>query len=234
MDHQLKPLRFLFADYRPDKWYFEIVEMVGLDHCPSLHSTQRLIQYRRMLLISALPFMGKPSTRAFAGVALSIASIILYRETMPFKQASVNLLVVVAQYTILLTFVGALVTETDSLPLHNVALGVFLVFINLLVIGLATAMGIRSTLTLNSPHDRKYSSLFDLSHYRYEKKIAEQKEREMLNRMAFSSFEFNIIRRIMDGSLQNDNDGDDRVRVSLPLTAVAEEQVGPGHVIRHG
>jgi hypothetical protein len=63
-DHSLDALRFLFNDYKCEKYWFEVAEM-----------------YRRILFVGILPLVSPVSaTRASLGVVLSIASIAYFRE----------------------------------------------------------------------------------------------------------------------------------------------------------
>lgn len=65
-DHNpnLDSLRFLFNDYRSNKWWFEVAEM-----------------YRRIAFVGILPLTSPLSaTRASLGCVLAIASIAYYRE----------------------------------------------------------------------------------------------------------------------------------------------------------
>ena len=100
--------------------------------------------YRRILFVGALPLLSaKVSRRAGIGVGLALVSAIVYREVEPFQRDSTNVLVHVAQYSILLTFASALAIETDlAKGFNNFAFGLVLVVANLIILGLAFGFGI--------------------------------------------------------------------------------------------
>jgi hypothetical protein len=77
----LFPLRFLFVDYKPSCWWFEIADM-----------------YRRIVLIGLLPLSSsRPSMRASLGFVLAVFSVILFRELKPYRDKFVNFLAYIAQ-----------------------------------------------------------------------------------------------------------------------------------------
>jgi len=121
-DSGLVSIKFLFEPYRPQYYFFEVVEI-----------------YRRVVFIGCLPLVSARSDRRAAiGVFLAIISIALYRETQPFIRQSTNLIVYVAQYAILTTFGAALAIDVqlDS-GLNDFIFGVLLCFVNVVVIFLA-------------------------------------------------------------------------------------------------
>ena len=123
-DPELAHLRFLFSEYNGTQWYWEVVDTI-----------------RRITFISLMPFFGKGSTRAGIGCALALLSVIIHREACPYQNGATNVLVVAAQYQILVTFLGAMVIETQIFDFDNLTLGFALFGANLVVVGLAAAMG---------------------------------------------------------------------------------------------
>jgi len=106
-------------------WWFECVEM-----------------YRRVAFVGVLPLVSTQTSRRSAfGVFVALASVAVYRETEPFEAAHNNILIFVAQYAILLTYASALAISTDlSKGLDDLAFGLILVAVNLVVLGMALLM----------------------------------------------------------------------------------------------
>ena len=125
-DPDLRPLAFLFNVYEPRLYYWEVFEM-----------------YRRVLFVGALPLVSSSQARLAAlGVALGLASAIVYREIEPFVRASSNVLGHVAQYCILLTFGAALVINVKLMTnFDNFTVGFILVLANLAIVFLALGLG---------------------------------------------------------------------------------------------
>ena len=127
-DPDLAHLRFLFVEYTADRWFWDVFDI-----------------YRRIVFISILPFLGKGAGRAGIGCLIALISVIVYREGCPYQEGSTNVLATTAQYQILATFLGALVIEMAKLggtfTIDNFMLGVILCAANVLVVGLAGAMG---------------------------------------------------------------------------------------------
>jgi len=117
----LAPLRFLFADYKCSKWWFDIVDM-----------------YRRLFFIAVLPLVSaKSSTRASFGCFLAIVSAVYFREAQPYRTDFSNFLAHIAQYSLLVTYFSILVIETHSMNpigLKGFRLGLFLVSINFAIL----------------------------------------------------------------------------------------------------
>ena len=127
-DESLRPYRFLFSDYKLNRWYFEIVDL-----------------YRRIFFIGVLPLISAdPANRAYIGCGLALVSAIYFREMTPFRIPFTNFVAVVAQYSILVTFMAALILETDSLEKFGIGgfgLGVLLCSVNGTIIFLAFFVG---------------------------------------------------------------------------------------------
>jgi len=117
----LAHLRFLFKDYKGDKWWFEVAEM-----------------YRRIMFIGVLPlFTPNASKRASLGCIFSIMSFVYFREEEPFREAFTNSIACIAQITILLTFYTAL-SIASGVVMHfglgDFGTGIFLIGINVLIL----------------------------------------------------------------------------------------------------
>jgi hypothetical protein len=80
-DPSLSYLRFLFKDYRGEKWWFEVAEM-----------------YRRIMYIGVLPlFTPDSSKRASLGCMFAIMSYVYFREEEPFRVSFTNSIACIAQ-----------------------------------------------------------------------------------------------------------------------------------------
>jgi len=131
-DLQLMPLKFLFKGYEPEFWYWEIVET-----------------YRRIVFISLIPVIINTTTRrAVVGSLLAIMSSVLYREMNPFKTPSTNMLSMVAQYQIMITYIAAMLLDANLLVglsehLQGALLGGVLALLNLLVLLMFVGLAVR-------------------------------------------------------------------------------------------
>jgi hypothetical protein len=77
----LASIRFLFYDYKCDKWWFEIADM-----------------YRRIVFIGLVPLISpRPSIRASFGCILSMASVAYFREEQPYRVEFTNVIAHIAQ-----------------------------------------------------------------------------------------------------------------------------------------
>jgi len=122
-DASISHLAFLWSDYEPSRWYFEVIEM-----------------YRRIFFIGFLPLLGDGSLRASMGSLFAIIAAIYIREVSPFIRGTTNVLLVVAQYQILLTFFAALIIISSALAvfhLHPLELGILLLLMNCSVLVLS-------------------------------------------------------------------------------------------------
>jgi hypothetical protein len=80
---ELSHIKFLFKDYKGDKWWFEVAEM-----------------YRRIMFIGVLPlFTPVASKRASLGCVFAIFSVVYFREEEPFRIEFTNTIAYVAQVT---------------------------------------------------------------------------------------------------------------------------------------
>jgi len=120
-NESLDALRFLFNDYKCNKWWFEVSDM-----------------YRRIIFIGVLPLTSSnPTTKASFGCILAILSVVYFREAEPYRVEQTNRLAYVAQFTILLTFYGALSIDSGvmlTFGLGNFGIAVFLFLTNLIII----------------------------------------------------------------------------------------------------
>jgi hypothetical protein len=122
-DTNLAPIRFLFDSYKVDHWWFEVAEM-----------------YRRIVFVSIIPLTSNvKATRASLGCVLGVVSMLYYREENPFRRDFTNIIAYVAQAAIFMTYYAALSIESDtmiSFGMSDLGVGIFLVIINLSVMGL--------------------------------------------------------------------------------------------------
>jgi len=121
-DVELSYLSFLWSDYGPSMWYYEVCDM-----------------YRRIIFIAVIPLLFTGSMRASLGCFLSIMVPAFVREASPFLRHSTNVLALVATYQILGTFLAALVIVSGSLAefhLSDFALGCILLGFNFVLLPL--------------------------------------------------------------------------------------------------
>ena len=93
--------------------------------------------YRRIVFIGILPLIGDGAFRASIGSFISILAAVFCRESAPFLRESTNDLLVVGQYQILATCLGALAILSGALEdfeLGDLALGSILLGFNFLVV----------------------------------------------------------------------------------------------------
>jgi hypothetical protein len=127
---ELSYIRFLFDDYKCNKWWFEVAELC-----------------RRIIFISILPLLAAgQDKRAALGCIMAQVSLIYIREEVPFKHKFTNFIAYVAQCVIFLTYFVALTIETGveiDFGLGEVGVGVFLVLTNVSIVCLAVLLGFR-------------------------------------------------------------------------------------------
>jgi len=123
---QFKHLSFLFEPYKTTFYAFEVFET-----------------YRRVIFIGVLPLLTQNSPRRAAiGVVMSVCSLAFYREFEPFSRRANNLLVYVAQYTILVTFLTGWAIDSDvGKHVDPLFFGVLLLITNVVIVVLACYMG---------------------------------------------------------------------------------------------
>jgi hypothetical protein len=93
----VKHLNFVAGHYREEVWYFEVIEC-----------------FRRLLLTSALVFItpGSATQQVFA-LLMAMASVILFTYLAPFPLGEDNILAQVSQWSLIMTFLGALLIKLD-------------------------------------------------------------------------------------------------------------------------
>jgi hypothetical protein len=80
-NQDLASLRFLFKDYKCNKWWFEIADM-----------------YRRIVFIGIVPLVSSnPSTRASFGCMFAIMGVAYFREEQPYRVEFTNTIAHIAQ-----------------------------------------------------------------------------------------------------------------------------------------
>jgi hypothetical protein len=80
-NQDLASLRFLFKDYKCNKWWFEIADM-----------------YRRIVFIGIVPLVSpNPSTRASFGCMFAIMGVAYFREEQPYRVEFTNTIAHIAQ-----------------------------------------------------------------------------------------------------------------------------------------
>ena len=87
-----------------------------------------------------LPLLGSGALRAALGCLITILAIAFCREASPYVQQITNMLLVIAQYQILGTFLAAIVILTESLDalnLSDLVLGCLLLLVNLMIVIIA-------------------------------------------------------------------------------------------------
>lgn len=83
-DPSLKHLAFLWQDYKPSSWYYEVVEI-----------------YRRVVFTAVLPCLAGPGVlRVTLGCLMSIVAIAVVREATPFIREGTNLLLTISAYQV--------------------------------------------------------------------------------------------------------------------------------------
>ena len=120
-DH-LKCLEFLFSDYLPSMWGYEIYETV-----------------KRLFFVAALPFFGEPVFRAFIGILASACAVHWARESWPFIESTNSQLAFTANLQIQGVYFASLLLLTDSMNgfgLSDNAVGCLLLLLNLVCFAL--------------------------------------------------------------------------------------------------
>jgi hypothetical protein len=119
----LKNLMFLFIDYKCDKWWFEVADMM-----------------RRIVFIGILPLVSPdPATRASFGLLLGILGSVYFSTHEPYRADFTNVIAYIAQvFVIYITCLRKTSLHVHMIPaMYNVCMniyvhgGVFLVCISL-------------------------------------------------------------------------------------------------------
>ena len=109
-------LKFLYAAYKPSKWYWEIIETI------------------RRLIMTAVLSVIKPgtSTQGVTSVLLSLLFIKLHNSNSPYHEMHDSSLAEYSHYIIILSCFGAIVIQNSLLPsAYETFLGIFLVVFNI-------------------------------------------------------------------------------------------------------
>ncbi len=116
-DPSVRHLQFLFSEYKPAYWYYEVVYM-----------------YKRLFLVGVLPLLGEGTARASIGCFAAIVLAVAARENAPFVRAHTNTLLVCSWWQILSVFYAAFVILSGNMKdfgLSDFALGLVLVLMNM-------------------------------------------------------------------------------------------------------
>jgi len=125
-DAHLSTLSFLFRDYKVNVWYWEALEMI-----------------RRVFFCGVIPLMSeKTFTRGLIGLALSLASIVTFREVMPFRNKFASALGHASQIVIFVVF-GAAVTIEADLKVNPTLFGSLLCVATVGILAAATAASLQ-------------------------------------------------------------------------------------------
>jgi hypothetical protein len=117
--------RFLWEDYLPSCYLFEVVEVV-----------------RRMFFVAVLPLCGDGVARATFGCLGALVWAVGAREVRPFVDPAANDLLTVSSVAVFVTYLGALAVASGSLGglgLSDFGLGVGLLLANLGVVAVCGA-----------------------------------------------------------------------------------------------
>lgn len=143
---ELSYIRFLFDDYKCNKWWFEVVELC-----------------RRIMFISILPLLAaSEDKRAALGCLMAQVSLIYIREEVPFKHQFTNFISYVSQCVIFLTYFVALSIETGielDFGFGDVGLGVFLVISNVSICILVVWLGYQRYQRVKLKQERKMAKV---------------------------------------------------------------------------
>lgn len=101
LDRLVKHIGFLYQSYKPEFWYWEIIEV-----------------FRRLMLTSLLTvFISNIAVQATCFVGVSIIFVKIYQWYKPFQSHAENVLGEIGQYQILVTYLITGIIYQNSLPL---------------------------------------------------------------------------------------------------------------------
>jgi hypothetical protein len=108
--------KFLYDSYKPQYWYFEIVETT-----------------RRLMLTAVLSVIASgSSTQVVCGIMLSLFYMKIYAYYQPYSLEESSILAELAQYQIYFSFFGSLIIQNNLLPSGlNTAVAVMMILLNL-------------------------------------------------------------------------------------------------------
>jgi hypothetical protein len=124
-DVMLRTSQFLFKEYEPRFWWFEVFECAR----------------RLMLTGGTVFFLDGSATQVAVGILVALVSIQVYASTEPFIHRKDDILAMTAQWGIFFTLFSGLLlkTKVPSDDGYDSALGGLLIFVNAMVIALAVA-----------------------------------------------------------------------------------------------
>jgi hypothetical protein len=120
---QLNAIQFLFKEYEPYYWWFEIFEC-----------------FRRLMLTGgSVIIMEGSATQVVCGTLMALFSIHVYSICQPFVHDDDDVLALGAQWAIFFTLFGGLLLKlqlngTDGYDKDGSSFGAFLIFVNILVV----------------------------------------------------------------------------------------------------
>jgi hypothetical protein len=122
----LRSTQFLFKEYEPRFWWFEVFECVR----------------RLMLTGGTVFFLEGSATQVAAGIIVALISIHVYADTHPFIDKKDDRLAMAAQWSIFFTLFSGLLlkTKVPSDDGYDGALGGLLIFVNATVIVVAVGI----------------------------------------------------------------------------------------------
>ena len=112
VDPVLKPFKFLFAAYRPEMWWYEVVETV-----------------RRLTMTGLLVLVSDPDVRLSVAICLAFGSVLLHTTTQPYTDPATNILAHVSHLLVFVMFFVGQQISIEILDTENLAVGVVLVII---------------------------------------------------------------------------------------------------------
>ena len=118
-----------------------------------------------MVFVGALPLISASARRrAAGGVLCALVSVVAYREVEPFRRRATNVLGHISQWAILLAYGGALAIEAGLMPrgMSPLLFGLILLGVNLSVICLALALGVKRHLDTFQWHRALTTQEFEL------------------------------------------------------------------------
>ena len=124
--------KFLYDSYKPQYWYFEIVETT-----------------RRLTLTAVLSVVASgSSSQIVCGILLSVMYMKIYAYYQPYSLEESSILAELAQYQIFFSFFGSLIIQNTLLPpgFHKFV-GVLMILLNLSTSLLAAYFEYRSSLS---------------------------------------------------------------------------------------
>ena len=111
-DPTLMPFKFLFSAYRPEMWWYEVVETI-----------------RRLTLTGLLVLVPDPDVRLSVAIFLAFASFLLHTITQPFADPATNTLALVSHLLVFMVFFVGQQIAIGIVKTEDLAVGIALVFL---------------------------------------------------------------------------------------------------------